>query len=197
MLFHKRMIQIWRWRMDGLSNKTNSIPRHPWSAALPYIPSTQNCNRSTHLSRWKHILRLSKVRCLHRARIPRVLPSMWAIPRLVKIRGGRGNLHRLEWLWGWLCPRSESENTTEMLCELNSVASALNGLYNLRNILLAGIVVGSFHHHADKRLGARLAHQNTTGITQCFSHSFDSCLHRRVVLRSLLSVTRTFSRTCG
>ena len=87
--------------MDGPSNKTNSCPHRPWSVALPYIPSTQNCNRSTHLSRWKHFLRLSKVRCLHRARIPRVLPSMRAIPWLVKIRGGRRNLHRLEWRWGW------------------------------------------------------------------------------------------------
>ena len=87
--------------MDRLSNKTNSFPRHPWSVALPYIPSTQNCNRSPYLSRWKHFLRLSKVRCLHRARIPRVLPSMRAIPWLVKIRGGRRNLHRLEWRWGW------------------------------------------------------------------------------------------------
>ena len=89
--------------MDRLSNKTNSFPRHPWSVALPYIPSTQNCNRSTHLSRWKHFLRLSKVRCLHRARIPKVLPSMRAIPRLVKTGRCRGDFYRVEWLWGrWL-----------------------------------------------------------------------------------------------
>ena len=68
----------------------------------------------------------------------------------------------------------------------NSITPALDSLYNLRHILLAGIVVGSFHHHADKRLGAGLAHQNAAGIAQCFSHSLDGLLHRRVILCGLL-----------
>ena len=103
MLSARRWFGFWWWRMDGLSRKTNSCPRHPWSVALPYIPSTQNCKRSTHLSRWKHFLCLSKVRCLHRARIPKVLPSMRAIPRLVKTGRWWGDFYKVEWLWGrWL-----------------------------------------------------------------------------------------------
>lgn len=93
-------------------------PHHPWSVALPYISSTQNCNRSTHLSRWKHFLRLSKVRYLHRARIPRVLSSMRAMPRLVKTGGRRGDLHRVEWLWGWLSP-TVSKARTPPRCSVN------------------------------------------------------------------------------
>lgn len=68
----------------------------------------------------------------------------------------------------------------------NSVALVLDDLHDLRDVLLAGIVVGSLHHHTHDRLRARLAHQNTTGIAQCFSHSLDCLLHRRVVLCSFL-----------
>ena len=69
---------------------------------------------------------------------------------------------------------------------LNNVALGLDDLHDLRNILLAGIVVGSLHHHTDKRLGAGLTDKDTAGVTQCLSYSPDCLLHRRVVLRSLL-----------
>ena len=60
---------------------------HPTKPSLAHVildlllsPTYRLPKTVTHLSRWKHLLCLSKVRCLHRARIPRVLPSMWAIP---------------------------------------------------------------------------------------------------------------------
>ena len=52
----------------------------------------------------------------------------------------------------------------------NSVAFGLDELHDLRHILLAGIVVRGFHHHADNRLSTRLTHQNTAGIPQCLGY---------------------------
>ena len=67
----------------------------------------------------------------------------------------------------------------------DSVPLILNDLHDLRNILLAGIMVRSFHHHAHDRLRAGLAHQNTAGVAQCFCNCLDCNLHRLVVLCSL------------
>ena len=67
----------------------------------------------------------------------------------------------------------------------DGVTLALDGLHDLRDIFLAGVVVGSLHHHADKGLGAGLTNQNTSGIAQRFSHSLDGLLHCRVVLCGL------------
>lgn len=68
----------------------------------------------------------------------------------------------------------------------NSVASALNGLHDLRYILLAGVVVRSFHHHTHNRLSTRLAHQNTASVTQCLGYGLDRFLHCFVILCGLL-----------
>ena len=59
----------------------------------------------------------------------------------------------------------------------NSVASALDGLHNLRHILLAGIVVGSFDHHTHNRLRTRFTDKDTASIPQCLGYGLDCCLH--------------------
>ena len=79
----------------------------------------------------------------------------------------------------------------------DGVTLALDGLHDLRDIFLAGVVVGSLHHHADKGLGAGLTNQNTSGIAQRFSHSLDGSCTAGSFCAAFLSVTRTFSRTCG
>ena len=79
----------------------------------------------------------------------------------------------------------------------NSVASALDSLHDLRHILLAGIVVGSLYHDAHDRFCAGLAHQNTTGVAKCISHILDSACTALSSCAAFLSVTRTFSNTCG
>ena len=53
---------------------------------------------------------------------------------------------------------------------LDNVALVLDDFHDLRDILLAGIMVRSFHHHADNRLGAGLTHQNTASITRYFCY---------------------------
>ena len=73
-----------------------------------------------------------------------------------------------------------------MFCDLSSVASALDSLHDLRNVLLAGVVVGGLHHHADHRLGAGLPDKDAAGIAQCLGHRLDSGLHGGIVLRGLL-----------
>ena len=79
----------------------------------------------------------------------------------------------------------------------DAVALCLDDIHHLRNVLLAGVVVGGLHHHTDHRLGAGLPDKDAAGIAQCLGHRLDSGLHGSIVLRSLLSVTRTFSSTCG
>ena len=68
----------------------------------------------------------------------------------------------------------------------NSVASALNGLHNLRHILLASVVVGSFDHHTHNRLRTRFTDKDTTSVTQCLGYGLDYCLHCLVILCGLL-----------
>jgi hypothetical protein len=65
------------------------------------------------------------------------------------------------------------------------VALVLDDLHDLRHILLAGIVVRCFHHHAHQRLSAGLTDENTADIAQSLCNGLDCLLHRRVVLRGL------------
>lgn len=67
----------------------------------------------------------------------------------------------------------------------SSVAPVLDDFHDLRNILLAGVVVRGFHHYAHQRLRTGLADKDTTGIPQRFCHSLDRLLHRQVVLCGL------------
>ena len=62
---------------------------------------------------------------------------------------------------------------------LDGVTLALDDLHDLRDILLAGIMVRCFHHHAHDRLSAGLTHQNTTSITQCLGQLAHDHLLRR------------------
>ena len=68
----------------------------------------------------------------------------------------------------------------------NSVASALDGLHNLRHVFLAGIVVGSLHHHTHDRFSAGLTDKDTASVAQCLGYGLDCCLHCFIILCSLL-----------
>ena len=63
----------------------------------------------------------------------------------------------------WYCSGSDARALS------NSVASALDGLHDLRHILLAGAVVGCFHHDAHDRFGTRLTHENATSALYVLS----------------------------
>ena len=52
----------------------------------------------------------------------------------------------------------------------NLISLFANHIDHFVNILLAGIMVRGFHHHANDRLSAGLTHQNTAGIAQCFCY---------------------------
>ena len=69
----------------------------------------------------------------------------------------------------------------------DNVALAFNDLHDLRHILLAGVVVKGFYHHANDRFGAGLTNQNTSGIAQRFCNCLDCLLYRRVVLCGLFA----------
>ena len=69
---------------------------------------------------------------------------------------------------------------------LYSVSLILDNFHDLRHILLAGIVVGSLHHHTHDRLRARLTDKDTASVTQCLGYGLDCCLHYFVILCSFL-----------
>lgn len=68
----------------------------------------------------------------------------------------------------------------------NSITPALDSLYDLRHILLAGVVVGSLHHHTHDRFRARFTDKDTASVTQCLGYGLDCCLHCFVILCGLL-----------
>ena len=79
----------------------------------------------------------------------------------------------------------------------DGVTLGLDDVHDLGDVLFASLMLGSFDHHANQRLGAGLTDQDTAGAAQGLGHGLDGRLDVCVVLCGLLSVTWTFSRTCG
>ena len=68
----------------------------------------------------------------------------------------------------------------------DAVALCLDDFHDLGDVLLAGIVIRCFHHHANDRLGTGFADENAAGIAQRLRHDLNCRLHRGIVLRRLL-----------
>ena len=88
--------------------------------------------------------------------------------------------------------------------ELRSVATLLtfadsfiDGVDNLPAPPVDLLQILSFQHHAQERLGARIAHEQASIAAECRSTSAMTAATSGIDASSRFSFTRTFNSTCG